>query len=250
MSNATSTALSHVSRAMDLFESEALYVGIGQQSAWTDENNPPRTDPNDLVINQIIGYKKVEDKYMVVPDDAGSIQYRDSVWRIISPVQFQFQLVAPVTEGATAIQIAATDPTRLNSLTVGSKVMIQSGNKMGHTAKITEISGTGNMRNLTLALGADQEYGTGATVHWGLVAEVCRHVLVGAWIRYDELPTYPYRVIGIFNRLALAVGVSSSKLALLPQEVSNSGILEVIEYRRVVSRDELQREYISVIVEF
>jgi hypothetical protein len=235
---------------MDLFDSDSLYIGIGQQSAWADENNPPRTDPNDLIINQIIGYKKVEDKYMVVPDEAGSIQYRDSVWRVVSPVQFQFQLVAPIVESATSIQIASTDPTKLNTLTVGSKVMLQNSNKIGHTAKITQIAGTGNMRTLTLDLGADQAYGTGTIVHWGLVAEVCRHVLIGTWIRYDELPTYPYRVIGIFNRLQLATGVSSSKLALLPQEVASPGILEVVEYRRVVSRDELQREYISVIVEF
>ena len=250
MANATSTSMSHVSRAIDLFESATIYIGIGQQSPWDDENNPPRTDPTDLAINQVIGYKKVEDSYMVVPDPTGSISYRDSQWRIVPPVRFEFQLLSSVGAGATGIAIQSSDPAKLDSLTVGSKVMIQSGMKIGHTSKITAINGSGSQRTLTLETGTDTSYGTGAIVHWGLIAEVCRAVYLASWIRYDELPLYPYRIIGVFNRLEVQTGVNPGKLALLPSEVKRPGILEIAEYRRVTSRDQDQKEYISVVVEF
>jgi hypothetical protein len=250
MANATSTSVSHVSRALDLFNSETLYVGIGQQSPWADENTPPTTDPTTLTINQIIGYKKVSDKYMVVPDPAGSITYRDSQWRIVPPNQFEFQLVSVTNQGSQTVVIQSYDAPQLDSLTVGSKIMLQNGTKIGHTSKITHISGTGSQRTLTIEDESDITYGVGTVCHWGLISEMCRSVFLGAWIRFDELPLYPYRIIGIFNRLVKSNGVDPSKLALLPGEVSYPGICEVIEFRRVTSRDIDQKEYISAIVEF
>lgn len=250
MSNASSTSISHVSRALDLFDSETVYFGIGQQSAWSDENNPPSTIPTNLAINQIIGYKKVSDKYMVVPDPAGSITYRDSQWRIVPPNRFKFQTITVTNEGATSITIQSYDAVQLDSLTVGSKIMLQNGVNIGHTSKITNIDGTGNQRILTIADEADATYGIGTICHWGLIAEVCRAVYLGTWIRFDELPLYPYRVIGIFNRLTRATGVSSNKLALLPEEVEDPGICEILEFRKVTSRDIDQKEYLSAVVEF
>jgi hypothetical protein len=250
MANATSTSASHISRALDLFNSETLYVGIGQQSPWTDENTPPTTDPTTLAINQVIGYKKVSDKYMVVPDPSGSITYRDSQWRIVPPNQFEFQLVSVTNQGSQTIVIQSYDAPKLDSLTTGSKIMLQDSNKIGHISKITHISGTGSQRTLTVEDGANKTYGVGTICHWGLIAEICRSVFLGAWIRFDELPLYPYRIIGIFNRLSIVSGVSPSKLALLPSEVSSPGICEVIEFRRVTSRDIDQKEYLSAIVEF
>lgn len=250
MSNATSTSVAHVSRALDVFESETLYLGIGQQSAWADENAPATTIPTSLEINQIIGYKKVSDKYMVVPDPSGAITYRDSQWRIIPANRFKFQLVSITSEGSSTITIQSYDATQLDSLTVGSKVMLQDGIQEGFQSVITNITGTGNQRVLTVEDEADQTYGIGTICHWGIVGELCRAVFLGTWVRFDELPLYPYRVIGVFNRLTLAAGVSSSTLALLPAQVEDPGLLEVVEFRKVTSRDIDQKEYISVIVEF
>jgi hypothetical protein len=250
MSNATSTSSSHTSRALDLFNSDTLYVGIGQQSPWDDENNPPQTDPTSLEINQLIGLKKAEDVYMVVEDELGGIQYRDSQWRIIPPVRYKFQLLTSAGEGAMSITIQSSDPARLDSLTTGSKVMLQNGSITGYTGTIQGISGTGSQRTLSLDTGLDTTYGVGTTVHWGLIAEGCRAVFIAAWIRYDELPLYPYRVIGVFNRVTTIEGVNPGKLSLLPNEILDFGILELIEYRRSVSRDQDQKEYISVVVEF
>ena len=250
MANATSTSVSHVSRALDLFESETLYIGIGQQSPWADDNVPPVTNPTSLLINQIIGYKKVSDKYMVVPDPAGSITYRDSQWRIVPANRFQFQTVSVTNVDSASIQIQSYDPVQLDTLTVGSKVMLQDGVDIGFTSLITHIAGTGNQRTLTVADGADKTYGVGTVCHWGLIAEICRAVFLGTWIRFDELPLYPYRTIGVFNRLTLADGVSSNTLALLPNQVNDPGICEIIEFRKVTSRDIDQKEYISAVVEF
>jgi hypothetical protein len=50
--------------------------------------------------------------------------------------------------------------------------------------------------------------------------------------------------------LEIADGVSTNKLALLPSEVANPGLCEIVEFRKVTSRDIDQKEYISAIVEF
>ena len=250
MANATSTSISHVSRALDLFDSETIYIAIGQQSAWTDENSPPITDPTSLLINQVVGYKKVSDKYMVVPDPDGSITYRDSQWRIVPPNRFEFQTISVTNVDSVTVEIQSYDPVELDALTVGSKIMLMDGVNIGHASKITHIAGTSNQRVLTIADGADKTYGIGTVCHWGLISEICRAVFLGAWIRFDELPLYPYRTIGVFNRLEIADGVSTNKLALLPAEVAKPGLCEIVEFRKVTSRDIDQKEYISAIVEF
>jgi hypothetical protein len=128
--------------------------------------------------------------------------------------------------------------------------MLVDGVYIGHASKITNIAGSGNQRTLTIADGADKTYGIGTSCLWGIVAEVCRAVFLGTWIRFDELPLYPYRTIGVFNRLEIADGVSTNQLALLPNEVADPGLCEIVEFRRVTSRDIDQKEYISAIVEF
>jgi hypothetical protein len=249
-SNTTSTTFSHCSRAFDLFSSNSVYFGIGYQSPWADENNPPQVNYNDLEIYQIIGYKKVEDLYMVVPDEYGSVIYRDSQWRVISPVRYRFQLIAEVNQGDTQVIVQSSDPNKLAAVTTGTKVMLQNRQAAGHYAKITNIDGSGTQLTLTLDTAADITYPAGSWVHWGIIAESCRSCLIGTWIRYDELPLYPYRVIGVFNRLELAEGIPSTTLALYPNQVEDPGFLECVQYRRAFSRNIDQREYLSVIVEF
>ena len=198
-SNTTSTTFSHSSRAYDMFLSNSLYYGIGHQSPWDDDNNPPLVNYNDLDIYQVIGYKKVEDVYMVVPDPNGSIIYRDSQWRVISPVRYRFQLVAEANEGDTEIIIQSSDPNKLAALTVGTKIMLQDTQAAGIASPISNISGSGTQLTLTLLNAIDKTYPVGSWVHWGIKAESCRVCLVGTWIRYDELPLFPYRVVGVFK---------------------------------------------------
>ena len=249
-SNTTSTVFSHTSRALDLFMSDSLYFGIGYQSPWPDDNVPPLVNYNDLEIYQIIGYKKVEDVYMVVPDDSGSIIYRDSQWRVISPVMYRFQLISEVNQGDTEVIIQSEDPNKIAAITSGTKLMIQDRQALGFTSMISSISGSGTQATVTLLTPIDATYLAGSWVHWGVIAESCRSCLVGTWIRYDELPLFPYRVIGVFNRLQKASGVPSNSTVLLPNQVQEPGIMECVQYRRPFSRNIDQREYLSVIIEF
>ena len=249
-SNTTSTTLSHTSRAYDLFSSNSLYYGIGYQSPWPDDNNPPPVDYNLMGIFQIIGYKKVEDTYMVVPDSSGSIIYRDSQWRVVSPVMYRFQLISEVHEGDSQITIQSSDPNKISALSIGTNVLLEHNYSMGLQSKITDINGSGTQATISLHDQIDRTYPAGTTVHWGILAEKCRACFVGTWIRYDELPLFPYRVIGVFNRLVKATGVAPNLTALLPNQVENPGILECVQFRMPFSRNIDQREYLSVIIEF
>ena len=249
-SNTTSTVYSHTSRALDLFLSDSLYFGIGFQTPWPDDNNPPLVNYTDLEIFQIIGYKKVEDIYMVVPDDSGSIIYRDSQWRVVSPVMYRFQLIAEVGDGDTQVVIQSEDPQKINALTANTKLMLQNSQAAGFTSMISQVSGTGTQATVTLSDAINTTYLAGSWVHWGILAESCRSCLVGTWIRYDELPLFPYRVIGVFNRLVKESSVPSNTTVLLPNDVTFPGIMECVQYRRPFSRNIDQREYLSVIIEF
>ena len=81
---AITTTSGHGASAYNFFNVSEVYVGIGRTSPWDDELNPPAPDINDSELDELIGLKKVETRYMVVPDAAGSIIYRDTRWRPIS----------------------------------------------------------------------------------------------------------------------------------------------------------------------
>lgn len=81
---AITTVYGHCASALNFFENTQDYIGIGRVSEWADEENPPAPDPETLQLDEIIGVKKILTKYMVVPDEAGSIIYRDTRWRPIS----------------------------------------------------------------------------------------------------------------------------------------------------------------------
>ena len=91
---AVTTLSGHVCRAIDFFNNNAVYIGVGRQTAWKDENKPDAPKVNMTEIEEPIGFKKVEKKYLVVPDDTnGTIIYRDGKWTII-PVSEAFSRVA------------------------------------------------------------------------------------------------------------------------------------------------------------
>ena len=78
------TVLGHVSRAMDFFNKQNLFFAFGKQTPWEDEDFPDILDPEITEIVEPLGYKMIENKYMVVPDNEnGTIMYRDSRWRTI-----------------------------------------------------------------------------------------------------------------------------------------------------------------------
>lgn len=75
-------------------------------------------------------------------------------------------------------------------------------------------------------------------------------VYIEASILYDELPATAYRQIGVFSRVQLNDGVGESISVLLPEDIKDVGILEVLDQRKVVTRNEDSRDTFSMIIEF
>lgn len=167
---AVTTIDGHVSRALDFFNKDSIHFAIGRTSSWENEFNPPTPLPTDEMEDPL-GYKQVESKFMVVPDENGSITYRNEKWRIVD---------------------------KNEALDNGSK--------------------------------------------W---------VYLATYVAYDELPTnVSYRQIGVYTGLKRNSGVPEGKYNLLPTDVQDPGILEVLDNRTPVYRESDQREQLILILEF
>ncbi len=176
------TLKAHVSRALAFYNLDSIWFSIGKSSRWTkddiddfdetiDYDKYPPVPKNTDEMKEIIGFKRVEFKAMVVQDDAGTLDYRNVKWRVVDPEN-------AVKEGA-------------------------------------------------------------------------RWVYVATGLSYNELPVEnPYRQIGVHTGLKPVEGVLSTLYALLPNQVSDEGLLEVIDYRKPVYRDMDVRERIKLILEF
>lgn len=76
-----------------------------------------------------------------------------------------------------------------------------------------------------------------------------RWVLVEVTIRFDELPPVSYRQIGIYSRVRTIEG-SQGKQILMPNEIEDVGLLEVINNRKVVTRQSETKDTYFMILEF
>jgi hypothetical protein len=82
-------------------------------------------------------------------------------------------------------------------------------------------------------------------------SEGARWVYLSVELTYDELPvTVPYRQVGVHTGVQLREDVNPSKYAVLPEEVDDNGILEILDNRKPVYRDADVREKIKIILEF
>ena len=88
------TTAGHVSRAILFQKMPYIYFGLGRTSPWEGETeaaengkefSPPLPSVNATKLDEIIGMKRVDTKSLVVPDDNGTVVYRDRTWRKISP---------------------------------------------------------------------------------------------------------------------------------------------------------------------
>lgn len=77
-----------------------------------------------------------------------------------------------------------------------------------------------------------------------------RWVYIESEIYFDELPQVDYRQVGVYTRVVRNPGVSTSKTVLLPSEIQNPGLLEVLDNRHVVTRLTDTKEVYSLIIEF
>lgn len=167
------TTMGHVSRAISFQELPNVYFGIGRTTPWDGETEPDFSAPLPSVeateLDELIGLKKVDIKSLVVPDEDGTLIYRDRTWRKISAEE--------------AIELGA---------------------------------------------------------HW---------VYIEASILYEELPVSAYRQIGVFSRVKPKSTVTSPSI-LLPEDIESTGVLEILDQRKVVTRNADSRDTFSMIIEF
>ena len=76
------TYAGHVKRAKAWYNQSNIFLGIGGQTAWTDETQPP-VETADETISDVICLKHVEQKNYVVEDASGTIYYRNKYYRIV-----------------------------------------------------------------------------------------------------------------------------------------------------------------------
>lgn len=82
------------------------------------------------------------------------------------------------------------------------------------------------------------------------IKEGSRWVYLKTNMLYNELPLGYYRQVGIYTGVVKEVNVPPGQDNLLPGEVSNTGILEVLDNRQPSNRQLDQRETLSLILEF
>lgn len=182
MPMASTTIAGHVARAVEFYNTSDIYFGIGKTTSWdsnstptssplNDDQNPPEPTSTD-VLQEIVGYKRVDSKFLVYPDNEGEISCNGRKWKIV------------------------TNPDDAQSL--------------------------------------------GA-----------RWIYLASWLLYNELPTdISYRQVGVVTGLVKSESVAAGKTALLPEEVSDAGILQAIYHRKPVYRDANQREQLMTIITF
>ena len=82
------------------------------------------------------------------------------------------------------------------------------------------------------------------------VVENARWVYISCSLLYDELPLVDYRQVGVYSRVVKNEGILPGKFNLLPSEVADLGILEIIDNRKKTSRNLDQKETLSIVLEF
>lgn len=73
-----------VDGALKLKLDATLWLGIGRTSAWVNESSPPAENVASTVLDQPIGYKKVEMTALVKPDAGGSIVFQGQNYSIVA----------------------------------------------------------------------------------------------------------------------------------------------------------------------
>lgn len=94
MPMASSTVTGHVSRALDFYSTSDIYFGIGKTTSWSsnstptsnatnNDDNPPEPTSTDT-LQEVLGYKKIESKFLVYPDNTGEITCNGRKWKIVT----------------------------------------------------------------------------------------------------------------------------------------------------------------------
>lgn len=233
----------HVSRALDFYHSEGKYFIIGGTEPWEDDSTPDTPQVIDFKLKDIIGLKKVDNTYLVIPTEETEdvISYRSQNWKKVSVSVNTTIGDAGVTADSEVIPVVSLD-----GITVGSKLRI---NNL-YEGKVKSISGL----NVTLDTAAPESIAPGSPVLGGALVEGAKYVYVECYLNYDEFPIATYRQIGLCTGVTPntedILRASAYNLIGGTDEFTSLGILEILDNRIPSTRDINQRELLSLIIEF
>lgn len=239
---AIATRNGHVARAIEFFKRNDKYFAVGRTSPWDNETQPPAPATNAYDIEELVGLKKVDNCYLVVPDNNGSIEYRGSKWRIV-PEKLETTVSGTgVTTGSLVVPV-----TSLLGMSVGQRLRIAKK----YEGVITAIDSVNN--KVTLDAAAPSTIAAGSPVEGGAIVEGARWVYMDAYLRYDQFPLVTYRQIGVYSAVEPSnVDTMRSKTYATggTDEFTKTGILEVVDNRKPTPREIDQKEMLSLIIEF
>lgn len=241
---AIATRHGHVARAIEFFKRNDKYFAVGRTTPWDDETQPPAPSTTAYDIEELVGLKKVDNCYLVVPDNVnGTIEYRGSKWRIVTEsLETTVAGIDPIPEGTLTIPV-----TSLLGMAVGQRLRVA---KL-YEGTITAIDPANNKVTLDTATPAMIE--PGSPVEGGALVEGARWVYMDAYLRYDQFPLVTYRQIGIYSSVEPSnVDTMRSKAYsdTGENEYIRAGILEVLDNRKPTPREIDQKEMLSLIIEF
>lgn len=230
----------HVNRALDFYNTPGKYFIIGGTTPWTDETTPDAPSPTDFKLKDVVGLKRVDNSYLVVPDENGTIQYRTQNWRIVPPTVSTTIAAPGVTEGSIVVPVES-----VAGITEGSKIRVGDI----YEGKIQSISGN----HLTLDIASPSAIATGSKVLGGAMAEGAHYVYVECYLNYNQFPLVTYRQIGLCTRVSPSTEdklLSAEYSSTTANEYTSLGTLEILDNRVPSTRDANQREMLSLIIEF
>lgn len=234
----------HVSRALDFYQKGSKYIIVGGTQVWEDEPTPDTPNVADFKLKDVIGLKKVDNTFLVVPDNEnGTISYRDQKWRVVLESLETKVGVSGISNGSNIVNVES-----VTGLTVGSRIRIGDI----YEGTITAISGL----KLTLDTKSPQTVNADVPVIGGAIVEGAKYVYIEGYLEYDHFPLATYRQIGLCtgvvpkdpsnDNILRSAAFSTSR----EDEYSSLGLLEILDNRSPIPRDRNMRELISMIVEF
>lgn len=80
----------HCGRALSFFDLDEVFFALGRTTPWAEDETtndqfvPPEPDDMAKELDELIGMKAATRKLLVMPDDNGDIEYRDSRWKYVT----------------------------------------------------------------------------------------------------------------------------------------------------------------------
>lgn len=234
----------HVQRAIDFYNKEGKFFVIGGTTPWADETSPDTPNISEYKLKDTVGYKKVDNCYLVVPDENGSISYRTQNWRIV-PAPYSTTLADLVSIGGSTLHLMSAE-----IMKVGNRVRIGDI----YEGIILDLDTTTGM--VTIDTPAPAEIPEGTKVHAGALVEGAKYVYAECYLNYDQFPVnITYRQVGLCSEVQpsnASILLTGDYSTATPgkDEFTSSGVLEILDNRSPSTRDIDQRELLSCIVEF